>query len=334
MLEPLKDAVKTLEGDQYPTLGMTWFYVQDLFKFLHSAFRDAGLCAAADAVRRALLFEINKVDRFNNITPALQVATVMDPRFKDLAWVEQPRYREAAYHMAYMFHLEAGCRRSHADAPNAPQLNRDDEDRPFAPHALEDVKDDEFDEGHWEEPVAAPEAVRPDRAAVDGAPAADSVAAEDDGPGPEKRRKVLPTWDPHARVAASQPARGQADICPFWTEVKLYRASACPAPKEDPIAWWKTNERVLPTLAQLARRMLAVPTSSAPAERLFSHCNITVNRLRTRLSTDRSAQLLFLRLNRKALQLIQAERTLAVAEQAVEDAHLAALAAADELPGV
>jgi hypothetical protein len=40
--------------------------------------------------------------------------------------------------------------------------------------------------------------------------------------------------------------------------------------KEDPLKWWAENRGTFPLLAQVARRLLAIPASSAPAEyRIF-----------------------------------------------------------------
>ena len=41
-------------------------------------------------------------------------------------------------------------------------------------------------------------------------------------------------------------------------------------PKDDPMKWWKENQQTYPTLAAVARQVLAIPASSAPTERVFS----------------------------------------------------------------
>ena len=38
----------------------------------------------------------------------------------------------------------------------------------------------------------------------------------------------------------------------------------------DPLSFWKDNESTYPNLAELAKKYLAIPASSAPVERLFS----------------------------------------------------------------
>jgi len=51
----------------------------------------------------------------------------------------------------------------------------------------------------------------------------------------------------------------------------------------DPLLWWKVKEQKFPTLAQFARKYLAIPASQASTERLFSLANRCVSDLRTRL---------------------------------------------------
>ena len=38
----------------------------------------------------------------------------------------------------------------------------------------------------------------------------------------------------------------------------------------DALAWWKMQEKLLPVLSIIARRLLCVPATSAPSERVFS----------------------------------------------------------------
>ena len=53
-------------------------------------------------------------------------------------------------------------------------------------------------------------------------------------------------------------------------ELKLFLKVTQLDPKDDPMKWWKENQSSSPTLAQVARRVLAIPASSAPSERVFS----------------------------------------------------------------
>jgi hypothetical protein len=81
---------------------------------------------------------------------------------------------------------------------------------------------------------------------------------------------------------------------PFTVECHEY-ISYPEAPRDkDPLDWWKVNEPTFPILAKLARRLLALPASSAPSERVFSKVNEVVNKRRNRLEPSTSEKIVFL----------------------------------------
>ena len=67
-------------------------------------------------------------------------------------------------------------------------------------------------------------------------------------------------------------------------ETKLYEHYSY-APKEEYILkWWKRHERVLPLLSNIAKRVLAIPASSAKSERVFSTGGNVVTKKRNSLA--------------------------------------------------
>jgi hypothetical protein len=62
----------------------------------------------------------------------------------------------------------------------------------------------------------------------------------------------------------------------------------------NPLAWWKLKEFKYPELAKLARKVLAIPATSAPSERMFSVAGLTATKLRNRLSGDTVSLLVWL----------------------------------------
>jgi hypothetical protein len=73
-------------------------------------------------------------------------------------------------------------------------------------------------------------------------------------------------------------------------EISRYRADAglsyCDESGvvQNPLEWWRKNEYLYPCLAKYAKRVLAIPATSAPSERVFSVAGQTVTKKRSRLT--------------------------------------------------
>ena len=70
----------------------------------------------------------------------------------------------------------------------------------------------------------------------------------------------------------------------------------------DALKWWRAEAPNYPNLARLTRRVLCVPATSAPSERLFSVAGLTVSKKRSRLSDNAVTLLVFLRSAWKAVE--------------------------------
>jgi len=60
------------------------------------------------------------------------------------------------------------------------------------------------------------------------------------------------------------------------------------------LTWWKFNERKYKLLSKLAARVLCIPATSAPSERVFSTAGLTIAKDRARLASDTANELIFL----------------------------------------
>ena len=61
-----------------------------------------------------------------------------------------------------------------------------------------------------------------------------------------------------------------------------------------PLDWWKINQVRFPHLANLAKRLLCIPATSAPSERVFSNAGLTIAKDRANLAPDTASELIFL----------------------------------------
>ena len=80
-------------------------------------------------------------------------------------------------------------------------------------------------------------------------------------------------------------------------EIKRYRAEKPAGLNENPLTWWRSNEREYPLLARLAKQYLCVPGTSIASERVFSTAGDIVTAKRSCLTPDHVNELLFLNKN-------------------------------------
>ena len=59
----------------------------------------------------------------------------------------------------------------------------------------------------------------------------------------------------------------------------------------NPQLWWLANEHKFPKLAKLAKKILCIPASSAPSERVFSSAGLTIANARAGLLPNRAQEL-------------------------------------------
>ena len=80
-------------------------------------------------------------------------------------------------------------------------------------------------------------------------------------------------------------------------EITLWRTCSRPLPKtDDPLMEWKRCEakKLCPFLARLARRVLAIPATSASPERLFSAAGNEMPKKRCRLTCENLETIVYL----------------------------------------
>lgn len=74
----------------------------------------------------------------------------------------------------------------------------------------------------------------------------------------------------------------------FEDEMRLYLMTGKPD-SEDPnmlLSWWKLRQHCFPNLSRLARKILAIPATSASAERNFSRAGLVVSDKRSSISAQ------------------------------------------------
>ena len=77
-------------------------------------------------------------------------------------------------------------------------------------------------------------------------------------------------------------------------ERKRYIEEPSPYIDENTLGWWKRNHNCFPAIAAIARRVLCIPATSMPSERLFSKAGHIINSKRASLEPENTSMLCFL----------------------------------------
>ena len=92
-------------------------------------------------------------------------------------------------------------------------------------------------------------------------------------------------------------------------EMIIYERDSTLGRLNNPLAWWAQNESRFPILSKVARRILCVPATSAPVERLFSYAGLTISNNRNRLLPENAEEIIFLRVAwKKVAELLSKKR--------------------------
>lgn len=122
-------------------------------------------------------------------------------------------------------------------------------------------------------------------------------------PASHDRDNTTTTCQPSALDILLGPDEVTAELPTFQEEVDAYFAEKVVSREVNPLVWWKDNNVRFPNLAKVAKSLLCIPATSAPAERIFSTAGLTVNKLRSSLNPDTVDALIFLNKNHSVLNI-------------------------------
>ena len=93
-----------------------------------------------------------------------------------------------------------------------------------------------------------------------------------------------------------QGSTGECDVVTpnIAAELDMYISDKSIATTYGPLKWWNKNAGAYPHVAELARKLLSIPSTEVPSERVFSTAGGTVTKLRSQLNSDNIDKLIFL----------------------------------------
>ena len=220
-------------------------------------------------VKTAMHKDLSQRYRKTETSQLLQMATIVDPRFKALTWVSE---EERSDWYSSLSDAMLACE------PIQPQIKS--EINPTSP------------------PVTVPE--DPDtESSVPKSPKRvklEPVATPIPTPTPELEDNFFDCLF----VCESKPATPEVgkDIL-VAREIQRYKSEMSPHQSSDPLLWWAAHRASYPLLAAMALRYLNIPATSVPSERVFSTAGTILNKKRSKLSSDNADMLIFLHSNYK-----------------------------------
>jgi hypothetical protein len=117
------------------------------------------------------------------------------------------------------------------------------------------------------------------------------------------------TDEPNNNNAAAALDRVRAELVLYKREpaIMLQREEGI---YNNPLEWWKVKKHQYPLLSKVAIKLLAIPATSAPSERVFSSAGFTIANDRSRLDPDKANVLVFLHENRSSMKKFEDTQSL------------------------
>ncbi|XP_065645229.1 E3 SUMO-protein ligase ZBED1-like [Hydra vulgaris] len=102
--------------------------------------------------------------------------------------------------------------------------------------------------------------------------------------------EIIKKPESEVEVSSTVPAKSK-----IQTEWEMF--SAMPATKQPVLEFWRDNKDKFPLLSEAARKLLCIPASSAPCERIFSAGGNIVSAKKTKLQPENVEKLIYIQQN-------------------------------------
>lgn len=113
---------------------------------------------------------------------------------------------------------------------------------------------------------------------------------------PNLTDESLSVWGVFDKLVKHAQPQGTAQSSAI-AEVQRYVEDPVISRNEDPLAWWRRNQVIYPTIAKVVQEKFNVVATSVPCERIFSKTGTLINERRTRLKASNVEKLIFLNAN-------------------------------------
>lgn len=125
-------------------------------------------------------------------------------------------------------------------------------------------------------------------------PGAANVDSPSDSPPVKKFPRLLSRYKAHKKHSSGQDSSVRTQISKYFDAIQ-------DSDTDNALVFWDKNQDRFPQLHKLALKVLSVPASSAPVERVFSRGGIIMRPHRARLGHKMLQSLMFLKCNQALL---------------------------------
>ena len=275
LLKPMKDITAMLCTETEPTLSI----VKPLLNQLAGSLTEP---LTSDSVTVKEIKAIMRKDiqsRYEKQSDILNLATALDPRFKTLPSLsDEDRfevYRVLTSEAAKLTGSIVKVKTEPGTDPAEPTPNTNDPPLPALPSlAEENIGDD------GESLTLSPASV-------------ETVTKVKDEV--VETKTVLENILGDVYLVKVEPAKSPLEQAEL--QVSAYRKEQTLHVAKSPLQWWKQHQHMFPLVAKVAKRVLCIPATSVPSERVFSTAGDIVTQQRSRIKPKNVDMLIFLKKN-------------------------------------
>jgi hypothetical protein len=281
LLEPLAQAQRMLEGENYTTLSIVPYALWKIRNQLSRYANEENVSESTKHLARKMLVDftdkrygdlhhmfheeviIGRMNRYISLHPIVLAATALDPRMKKLEpFIASEQEREDVWEYTkqlFVEHaMEINITIANVDPAEQPMNNEND----IAPEGQQGENYTNF----FSELLEAHSTMQQHQLGHQ----------NDNGNDRRHQRQV-------ELICAAE-----------WS---LYKQMNATNFRTDPLKWWNDNKFQMPNLCRFAFKLLSIPATSAPSERLWSIAARILVKDRARLSSELVSSLLFIKEN-------------------------------------
>jgi len=289
ILTPLRTATAALCEEKVPTLSI-------VLPLQHRLVHDILAGSAEDtefvkSVKRAVSDDLEKRYTDEVIHKTLIHASLLDPRFKSLPFLSDAEQLEAYQSLTVevvkcVKAREAAIQRIKQE-PGQPQLPQvlNLPDLPDVP-ILNSSSDQE------EESPPSPILKR-----IKQEPGTEKNAPERRKDSPKRESGAMSSLFGEVYIVKVEEAQPKSVVSRVEEEITRYKLVQPIPMYENPLKWWKSSEPQFRCIAMYARKILSIPATSVPSERVFSTAGDIVTAQRSALKSSHVDKLIFLKKN-------------------------------------